>query len=54
MRPSVCTHLSIDWHQYLITLNIKKLCHSERSEEPDYILQPRFLATLGMTQLRGF
>gem|GEM_PF-1566399 len=35
-------------------MNIKQLCHSERSEEPDYIAQPRFLASLGMTQLLGF
>gem|GEM_PF-2296499 len=32
-------------------LNIKKGCHSERSEEPENISQPRFLVTLGMTPL---
>jgi len=29
----------------------KQSCHSERSEEPDYLSQLRFLAALGMTQL---
>ena len=32
-------------------LKTKKWCHSERSEEPEYISYPRFLAALGMTQL---
>jgi len=32
-------------------LKTKKWCHSERSEEPEYISYPKFLAALGMTQL---
>ena len=32
-------------------LETKQLRHSERSEEPDNIGQPRFLASLGMTHL---
>jgi len=34
-------------------LNIRQLCHSERSEEPEVRYIIRFLATLGMTQLFG-
>jgi len=46
--------LDLAGYIFYFMLKTKRLCHSERSEEPGLRYIIRFLASLGMTRLYGF